>query len=305
MVDVICDDFHLLQVMSRFGISLGVGEKTVREVCEVNGVDTTTFLAVANYTKNGSGSSTFYVERISVRALTQYLRQAHTYFLNFQLPAIRRKLVEAIDCSQNNEVAYLILKFYDEYMGDVRRHMNFEDRKVFVYVDKLLEGERTENFQIEKFAKSHVGIDGKLQELKNLILKYYAAPEASEALSIVLFDIFNCEEDLRQHCQVEDDLFVPAVQLLEVKVAEGLGEPAIASAPVGTQDALSDREREVVSCIVRGMTAREVADKLFISSNTVMTHRKNIFRKLDIHSVSGLTIYAIVNGIVRIDEVKL
>ena len=53
------------------------------------------------------------------------------------------------------------------------------------------------------------------------------------------------------------------------------------------------------------MSGKEIADKLFISVNTVMTHRKNIFRKLNIHSVSGLTIYAIVGGIVRLDEVKL
>ena len=57
--------------------------------------------------------------------------------------------------------------------------------------------------------------------------------------------------------------------------------------------------------MVRGLTNREVAEHLFISINTVLTHRRNISRKLDIHSVSGLTIYAIVNGIVQIDEVSL
>ena len=56
---------------------------------------------------------------------------------------------------------------------------------------------------------------------------------------------------------------------------------------------------------MRGLTNREVAEHLFISINTVLTHRRNISRKLDIHSVSGLTIYAIVNGIVQIDEVSL
>ena len=53
------------------------------------------------------------------------------------------------------------------------------------------------------------------------------------------------------------------------------------------------------------MTNKEVAEKLFISINTVLTHRKNISRKLDIHSVSGLTIYAIVNQLVNIEEIHL
>ena len=53
------------------------------------------------------------------------------------------------------------------------------------------------------------------------------------------------------------------------------------------------------------MTNKEVAEKLFISVNTVLTHRKNISRKLNIHSVSGLTIYAIVNRLVNLDEVRM
>ena len=52
------------------------------------------------------------------------------------------------------------------------------------------------------------------------------------------------------------------------------------------------------------MSNKDVADKLFISINTVLTHRKNIFRKLDIHSISGLTIYAVVNGLITLDEIR-
>lgn len=53
------------------------------------------------------------------------------------------------------------------------------------------------------------------------------------------------------------------------------------------------------------MTNKEIADNLFISVHTVITHRRNIARKLEIHSATGLTIYAIVNHIVDISEIKL
>ena len=59
-----------------------------------------------------------------------------------------------------------------------------------------------------------------------------------------------------------------------------------------------------MACAVKGMTNKEIAENLFISLNTVLTHRKNISRKLNIHSISGLTIYAIVNKLVNLDEVK-
>ena len=70
-------------------------------------------------------------------------------------------------------------------------------------------------------------------------------------------------------------------------------------------DLLSDRERDVVVALVQGMANKEIADHLCISINTVITHRRNIARKLQIHSPAGLTIYAIVNGLVDISTVKL
>lgn len=306
MCDVICDEYHLLQMISRFGIPLGFGEKTVREVCEENNVDCVTFLSIANYMKIGASVAEYYVDKVSVPSLITYLSQAHIYFLNFQLPSIRRKLLEAIDCSQRNEVAYLILKFYDEYMGEVRKHMEYENRKIFTYVNRLLEGQRSADFEIRMFLKGHESIDRKLQELKNIIIKYYTTKENSELLNTVLFDIFNCEVDLHEHCELENVLFVPAVERLEAEVA-ARNETAEAQGKekAAVPEFLSEREKEIVGCIVRGMTNKEVAEKLFISINTVLTHRKNISRKLSIHSVAGLTIYAIVNGIVNLDEIHI
>ena len=70
------------------------------------------------------------------------------------------------------------------------------------------------------------------------------------------------------------------------------------------QDALSQREKEIVICVVKGMTNKEIAEKLFLSIHTVITHRRNISKKLQIHSAAGLTIYAIVNKLVTLNDVK-
>jgi len=73
-----------------------------------------------------------------------------------------------------------------------------------------------------------------------------------------------------------------------------------------TDDAeiLSQREKEILTCVVKGQTNKEIAQSLFLSTHTVITHRRNIVRKLEIHSTAGLTIYAIVNKLVEIDEIK-
>lgn len=304
MCDVICDDPTLLQMISRFGIPLGVGDKTVREVCDASGVDAPTFLALANFAKRGARGGADSLEQVSVRSLTDYLKRAHTYYLDFQLPSIRRKLLEAIDCSQPGEVALLILKFYDEYMGEVRKHMQHENKKVFGYVADLLEGKRSTDYSISQFARSHNSIEVKLQELKNIIIKYYTPTEQAELLNNVLFDIFTCEADLRFHCRIEDDIFVPAVEILEEQARIETSPDQQKKAEKVPDEVLSEREREIVHLVVCGLSNKLIADRLFISLNTVLTHRKNIARKLNIHSVAGLTIYAIVNKIVNINELS-
>ncbi len=68
---------------------------------------------------------------------------------------------------------------------------------------------------------------------------------------------------------------------------------------------LSQREKEIITYVVKGLTNKEIADKLFLSVHTVITHRRNIARKLQIHSPAGLTIYAIVNKLVELKDVEL
>ena len=69
------------------------------------------------------------------------------------------------------------------------------------------------------------------------------------------------------------------------------------------QEILSSREIEVLTLITKGLINKEIAEKLNISLTTVITHRKNITEKLGIKSVSGLTIYAVMNGYIAADRI--
>jgi Response regulator containing a CheY-like receiver domain and an HTH DNA-binding domain len=75
---------------------------------------------------------------------------------------------------------------------------------------------------------------------------------------------------------------------------------------LGSEDSeeVTSRERDIIRDIALGLSSKEIADKNFISPHTVITHRKNIARKLGIKSISGLTIYAIVNKLISIEDVK-
>lgn len=219
MVDLISDNYDLLQVMSRFGLSLGFGDKTVEEVCEMNNVHCPTFLAVVNFVEEGFSRIDDSQQQISIPALVDYLHQAHVYFLDFCLPGIRRKLIYAIDYS-DDDVSFLILKFFDGYMNEVRKHMEYEEKTVFKYVDSLLQNNPPKNYQISTFSKHHDSITEKLIEFKNIIIKYCPPKANKNALNSVLFDIYTCEQGLDSHCKIEDYLFVPAILKLERRIQE-------------------------------------------------------------------------------------
>lgn len=189
MSDLICENYALLQVLSRFGVSLGFGDKSVQEVCAMNNVDCNTFLIVVNFLGEESNHIHDHLSGLSIPALMDYLKRAHSYFLDFQLPTIRRKLIEAIDCSSENEVAFLIVKFFDAYVHEVRKHMEYENEKVFTYVEHLLKGERLSDYSIGVFARRHDQINSKLTELKNIIIKYYPSGGDNQLLNATLFDI--------------------------------------------------------------------------------------------------------------------
>ena len=68
---------------------------------------------------------------------------------------------------------------------------------------------------------------------------------------------------------------------------------------------MSEREKDIVVCVAKGLSNKEIADVLCLSINTVTTHRRNIARKLSIHSPAGITIYAIVNKLVNIEDIAM
>ena len=270
-----------IHIISRFGLGMGVGEQTIAQACESHGVHTSTFLAIINYKVF---KQRVLPEDIDIPTLQQYLRNAHTYFLDFRLPHLRRALIEAlIPADPTTKIPMLILRCYDEFAEEIRIHIEHENEGLY-----------------EEHAHDDQRITDKLSEIKNLIIKYYPSNGILKegtvmyTLISVMSDLWHTEQDFADHCAIEDEILRPA--LVNVQVQN------VFNAPIQETEELSEREQDVLIQVVKGLSNKEIADTLCISVHTVITHRKNITRKLNIHSTAGLTIYAIVHKLVNINS---
>ena len=285
--DKICDlmshEEDAIQIISRFGLEMGVGEQTIAQVCATHDVHTPTFLSIVNYKVFHQRALP---EDIDVPTLQRYLRNAHTYFLDFRLPRLRKALVEAIiPADPDTKIPGLILRCYDEFVEEIRTHIEHENAGLF-----------------DEHEHDDQRITDKLTEIKNLIIKYYPGTSSAEkgnslityTLISVMSDLWHTEQDFADHCAIEDDILRPALTKQESHSHRRHQQP-------GTEE-LSDREKDVLVQVVRGLSNKEIADVLCISTHTVITHRKNIAHKLNIHSTAGLTIYAIVNKLIDINS---
>lgn len=218
LFELVNDDTSLLSTVSRFGISLGFGEKNIAEVCNQHGIDTTTFLAVINFIAEGELEVQEINYTISLDTVISYLRNSHNYFLDFKLPLIREKLDHLIkDETKFNDYRIVLLKFFDDYVEEVKKHMEYEDKTVFPYVIDLIGGKKNEHYSILDFEEHHTDVDSKLSELKNILIKYHPASSVNFQLNDILFDLLSCEKDLATHNIIEDFFFVPLVESYENK----------------------------------------------------------------------------------------
>ncbi len=299
--DLIDANSDLMMVAARFGISLGFGDKTVKEVCAEDGVDENTFLAVCNLIDNRP-----YSIDVSLTSLMNYLRSAHSYFLEFLLPSIRRKLLLAVSALPIDDVMLQLLKFFDDYCTEVRRHMEHENDSIFSYVDRLLKGDISDEFRIADYSVGHTSMTEKLEKLKDIFIRHYHVMNNLLLVS-ALNDIIDCNADLCSHCEIEDRMFLPAVERLEqsmqLKERDAVPEDDKSDESDSLLEIMTEREKDILRCVARGMQNKEIADKLFISINTVTTYRRNISAKLNIHSAAGLTVFAILHHLVDINEI--
>lgn len=215
MSDLIDADYRLLYLLSRLNISLGFGEKSVDTVCKENDFDTNCFLFLANFQSNKSiidVEAAF--ESLPLRPFLRYLKSSHSYFLEKRLPNIRRKL-ELVFSDTDRGLQQAVLDFFDNYTNEVYEHMQYEDEVVFPYVYSLMEESCKEPYSINIFEERHNDIEGKMNDLKQILMKYVSGSKDQMLMVNILTELYMSEEELEAHTFIEDSLVIPRVKRIE------------------------------------------------------------------------------------------
>lgn len=215
MADLVNINYGLLSVLSRLGISLGFGETTIAQACQKHSVDVSSFLLICGvYTFGDYMPSDELLSSGRPSDIVKYLHNSHLFYLEHELRGLGKsleKLVEPCDAKQK----IIIDRFFSEYKKEVENHFAYEESVVFPYIREFSSEHDMAAYSIEQFEENHSNIDEKLNDLKNIVMKYL--PDVCDTVlrNSVLYHICFLEEDLDKHTLIENNVLIPMMTRLE------------------------------------------------------------------------------------------
>ena len=216
LAELLTEDRRLLQLLPRFGIGLGFGDRNVDQVCQMNHVSTDLFLLICEiYSDSGFKPGKEELRSIDLGDLLSYLKASHRYYLDERFPHIEEHLQHIIEaCGQ--KFGPMLSHFYDEYKQEVMRHIQYyEEEVVFPYIETLLNGQRTDSYKIDEFEHNHTNIQDTLDDMMNILLKYLPGDILPKERIEISLDIMELSDDLNRHSLIEDRILIPYVECLE------------------------------------------------------------------------------------------
>jgi len=271
---------ELIPVINRFGIRLGLSDNSIRDICFEHAINPDFFLVIINTFLNDDYFPEKRLQTFSIQQIADYLKQTDMYYMHAMLPNIEKHLNAFIALSSpKNAQLELIRRFFLKFKSEL--------------INRIETGGLDDNHTEEM-----------LHDLKQILIKHLAGSFNDNLCYGVIFSISGLEKDIQMHNRIRNKVLKPMIDLLDDPNFNLLSFKDIESREENESE-LSNREIEVLKLIAQGFINKEIADKLNISLNTVLSHRKNITSKLRIKTVSGLTFYSIANGYISGESIEI
>ncbi len=268
------------ELINRFGIRLGLSDNSIRDICFKHEINPDFFLVIINTFLNDDYFPEQKLQTFSIQQIVDYLKQTDMYYMHAMLPNIEKHLNAFIALSNpKNAQLELIRRFFLKFKSEL--------------INRIETGGLDDNHTEEM-----------LSDLKQILIKHLTGSFNDNLCYGVIFSISGLEKDIQMHNRIRNKVLKPMIDLLGDPDFNLLSFKDIESREENESE-LSNREIEVLKLIAQGFINKEIADKLNISLNTVLSHRKNITSKLRIKTVSGLTFYSIAHGYISGESIEI
>lgn len=214
----------LIPVINRFGIRLGLGDKTVKIICDEYDLDPDFFLTVINTFLNEEYFPEKKLQTFHTSQIVDYLTKTDMYYLRFHLPNIERHLNSFISMSNpDNQSLKLIGKFFASFKEQLTARIEKDTREWFPYClsvsEKLNKEQVAENadYKISLQVEEHMEdpIEALLTDLKRIMIKHLAGNYDQNLCYAVIFSISSLEKDIKQHNRIRYRILAPMVSSME------------------------------------------------------------------------------------------
>lgn len=217
IIDLVEANYHLLPVVNRFGINLGNKNKNLEQICLAQNINVDFFLVIVNTFHNNEYFPETELKSFSTSLIINYLKKTHQHYIEYVLPKLESLLKQIIE-SNKTEIHQLDIleQFYHKYKDELLLHIKEEEELVFPYIESLVENKIAKTkYNIHTFEKEHSNVDEKLNDLKNLIIKYIEPVYDNNTCNEFLITLYRFEKDIKNHARIEDIILVPQVLELE------------------------------------------------------------------------------------------
>ncbi|MDE5945485.1 MAG: helix-turn-helix transcriptional regulator [Rikenella sp.] len=209
----------LIPLVSRFGIRLGVGEKTVSAVCAEHGIDAGFMLVLMNTYLFESYFPEQRLKTFHVNQIVDYLTKTNAYFRFSQLPNIERHLRSLIASGEGeNKNLDLIGRFFEQFKASLTASIEYDTNEWFPYCLALSRGE---GVACEQPPKSlHAPSEGEefaasqLCDLRSILVRHLSGQYDDNLAYAVIFAIGSIERDIRQHNRIRNRILTPIIDAL-------------------------------------------------------------------------------------------
>lgn len=216
MPDVILNNHFMILVLERFGIELGLHDKTIEAVCKENNISTEMFLTIANLHNDISYIPVSSLNCSDIEIIIQYLKNSHQFYSHEIFPEIIENIHLMSEYNKKPEIL-MVEDFFNDYKKEVDQHFDYENKIAFPYILNLLKNNEKSYYSIKEYKEHHDDIEEKLDDLKRLLIQHLPQKDDRIIRRKILFALFNLEQDLIVHARIENEILIPLVEKMEIK----------------------------------------------------------------------------------------